>query len=276
MQDTVNCKTLSVDDNKEYSRNFSIPESEGECAVTGPLLGTMDVPKPLKLKKVNIGTEEQPKLAKIGDYQDADIMGNIVELLIEYQDLFPTKSSELKGNVGELGVIRITLKPDARPVTQRPYWLNPKYKRKVKDELDKMVAVGIIESVEEFEWVSPMVVQEKKTKGEIRICVDPHKLNDACIYDPFPTLFLDEILDNVGGQEAYSFIDGFSGYHQIRIAPEDRSKTNFAIEWGSFQYTIMPFGLKNSPTILSHVVIALFKEFIHKFLEVYFDDWILF
>ena len=64
-------------------------------------------------------------------------------------------------------------------------------------ELDKMLAAGIIEPVEESEWVNPMVVQEKKTKGEIRICVDLRKLNDACLHDPFPTPFTDE----VGGQE---------------------------------------------------------------------------
>lgn len=54
-----------------------------------------------------------------------------------------------------------------------------------------------------------MVIQENKQKDEIRIYVDLRKLNDACIHDPFPTMFIDEVLDNVGGQEAYSFIDGF-------------------------------------------------------------------
>jgi hypothetical protein len=54
--------------------------------------------------------------------------------------------------------------------------------------------------------------------------VDLIKLNDACLHDPFPTPFTDEVLDNVGGQEVYSFTDGFSGYHQIRIAPEDRHR----------------------------------------------------
>ena len=90
-----------------------------------------------------------------------------------------------------------------------------------------------------------MVVQDKKI-GEIRICVDLRKLNDACLHDPFPTLFTDEVLDNVGGQEVYSFIDGFSVYHQIQIAKEYRHKTIFAIEWGSYQHIVMPFGLKNS------------------------------
>ena len=71
------------------------------------------------------------------------------------------------------------------------------------------------------------------SKGEIRICVDLRKLNDASILDPFPTPFTDEVLDNVGGQEVYSFTDGFSGYHQIRIHEEDRHKTTFATELGS-------------------------------------------
>lgn len=61
-------------------------------------------------------------------------------------------------------------------------------------------------------------MQEKNTKGEIRICVDLRKLNDVCMHDPFPTLFMDEVLENVGGHEVYSFIDGFLGYHQIKIA----------------------------------------------------------
>jgi hypothetical protein len=115
-----------------------------------------------------------------------------------------------------------------------------------------------------------------KTKGEIRIYVDLRKLNDASIHDPFPTPFTEEVLDNVGGQEVYSFTDGFSSYHHIRIHEEDRHKSTFATEWGSFQYIVMPFGLKNAPTIFSRVVVAVFKEFIHKFLEVYFNDWTVF
>ena len=140
----------------------------------------------------------------------------------------------MKGILGDIGVIKIPLKIDVKPVKQHPYRLNPKYKEKVRMDLDKMLPAGIIEPVEESEWVSPMVVQEKKTKGEIRICVDLRKLNDACLHDPFPTPFIDEVLDNVRGQEVYSFTDGFSGYHQIRIAPEDRHKTTFAMEMGSF------------------------------------------
>jgi hypothetical protein len=102
------------------------------------------------------------------------------------------------------------------------------------------------------------------------------KFNDAFLHDPFPTPLTDEVLENVGGHEAYSFTDGFSGYHQIKISLEERYKTTFSIEWGSYPYTFMSFGLKNSPSIVSIVVIATFKEFIHQFLEVYLDDWTIY
>jgi hypothetical protein len=61
-----------------------------------------------------------------------------------------------------------------------------------------------------------MVVQGKKTGG-IKICVYLIKLNDARLYDTFPTPFIDEMVENVGGQEEYSFMDRFSRYHQINI-----------------------------------------------------------
>jgi hypothetical protein len=69
----------------------------------------------------------------------------------------------MKGIKGPMGDIRISLKPDARPVKQRPYKLNPKYKEKVKIELDKMLEAGIIELVKESKWISPMVLQDKNT-----------------------------------------------------------------------------------------------------------------
>jgi hypothetical protein len=61
----------------------------------------------------------------------------------------------------------------------------------VKVEIDRMLDAGIIEPIEESNWISPMVVKEKKTGG-IMIYVDPRKLNDGCLHDPFPTPFIDE------------------------------------------------------------------------------------
>jgi hypothetical protein len=83
----------------------------------------------------------------------------------EYNDLFPTTFIEIKGIEGELREMNIPLRVEARLIRQRPYRLNPIYKEKFKDEIDRMLEAGIIEPVEESEWVRSMVVQEKK-QGE--------------------------------------------------------------------------------------------------------------
>ena len=116
-----------------------------------------------------------------------------------------------------------------------------------------------------------MVVQYKNT-WDVRICVDLRKLNDACLHDPFLTPFTNEVLEGVGGQEIYSFMDGFSGYHQIKIMKEYCHKTTLITEWGCFQYTVIPFGLKIAPTILFRIIVIAFKDFIQKFMAVYMDD----
>ena len=76
----------------------------------------------------------------------------------EYMDLFPTIFTNMKGIAGELGEMKIPLKLDAKRVRHRPYILNPMYKETVRLEIDKMLEAGIIEPVEESEWISPMVV----------------------------------------------------------------------------------------------------------------------
>ena len=114
----------------------------------------------------------------------------------------------MKGIVGDPGEMKIPLKPNAKPMKQWPYILNPKYKEKVKGEINGMLDGGIIELVEESECIIPIVIQYKKT-GEVCICVDLRKINDAFLHDLFPTPFIDEVLESVWGQKVYSFNDGF-------------------------------------------------------------------
>jgi hypothetical protein len=220
------CYNINANEDDD-PRKVNIAKTEGQRDVEGLGVELPFIGKPINIKKVNIETEETPKIANVRDYWHASTMDKIIELLHEYQDLFPTKFTDMKGIKGPMGEMRIPLKLEAKPVKKIPYRLNPKYKEKVKIELDRMLEAGIIEPIEESEWISPMVVQDNKT-SEIRICIDLKKLNDSCLHDPFPTPFTDKVLDNVGGQEVYSFTDGFSGYHQIRIAKEDRHKTMFA------------------------------------------------
>jgi hypothetical protein len=124
----------------------------------GPQIEYEAIFMPIKVKKFNIGTAEHPKMDNIGDYWDDPTIESITELLREYSDLFPTTFTEMKGIAGELGEMKIPLKPEARPIRKRPYRLNPIYKQKVKDEIDRMLEADIIKPVEESEWISLMVV----------------------------------------------------------------------------------------------------------------------
>ena len=94
-------------------------------------------------------------------------MGKITDLLHEFQDLFPTKFSEMKGIVGDLGEMN-TLRPNAKLVKQWPYRLNLHYKEKVKVELDEMLEAFVIEPINESEWIIPIVVQD--FKGSEHLC----------------------------------------------------------------------------------------------------------
>ncbi|GKD75052.1 hypothetical protein Tco_1333334, partial [Tanacetum coccineum] len=80
-----------------------------------------------------------------------------------------------------------------------------------------------------------------------RVCIDYRKLNEATQKDHFPLPFMDQMIERLAGNEFYCFLDGFSGYFQIQIDPQDQEKTTFAYPYGTFAYRRMPFGLCNAP-----------------------------
>lgn len=157
---------VNIEENDEDPQSINIPEIEGCHEVRGPSIEDPDITVLLKTKQVNIWMAVEPKYAMLDDYWDDAMVDKVAELLHEQQDLLQTKIMDLKGIVGNLGMMNITLKPYEKLVKQRPYCLNPMYKQKVYVELDKMLAARIIELVEESHQVSPMLVQEKKQKGE--------------------------------------------------------------------------------------------------------------
>lgn len=144
METEMECYNFAAEEN-DGPRNINIPESEGSHDVQGPALEIPEITEKVKTKKVNIGTDTNPKMASIGDYWDDETIGHIAGLLQEYQDLFLTKFTEMKGILRDLGLMKIPLKVGAKHVKQHPYMLNPRYKEKVKQELDKMLVAGIIE-----------------------------------------------------------------------------------------------------------------------------------
>jgi hypothetical protein len=259
---------LEIPDDLEELRNLAIKETEGDREIQNIIPSQTDgsYNHTLKLHKVNIGTTEKPKIDMVGYHRDDKMSQEIQSLLREYEDLFPKTFSKLKWIKGAMGEMKIELKPRSNMVRHRPYRLNPGVKEKFKNYIENMLEAGLIFAMEEAEWVSPIVIQRKKGTKDIRVCVDNRILNSTCVYDLFLISFTDEVLEQVARKESYSFTDGFFGYHQVRIVEEDKKKTTFITEWGSFAYNVMPFGLKNSPAVFSRIVITTFQEFIHKFI----------
>lgn len=112
----LECYNVTIEEGKEDPRNINIHESEGQCEVRRPKAKVPNILQPLKTKPVNIGSEVQPKFENIGDYWDEDTMEKVVEILWEYQDLFPKKFSDLKGITGDLGIMKMTLMLDVKLV----------------------------------------------------------------------------------------------------------------------------------------------------------------
>ncbi|KAK5794203.1 hypothetical protein PVK06_035415 [Gossypium arboreum] len=123
------------------------------------------------------------------------------------------------------------------------------------------------------DWVANIVLIPKKD-GKVRMCVDYRDLNKASPKDNFPLPHIDTLLDNTAGHSLFSFMDGFSGYNQIKIHPEDMEKTTFLTMWGTFCYKVMPFALKNAGATYQRAMVTLFHDMMHKEIEVYVDDMI--
>ena len=107
------------------------------------------------------------------------------------------------------------------------------------------------------------------------MCVDYRDLNRASPKDVFPLPHIDILVDNTAQHKVLSFMDGFSGYNQIKITPEDMEKTTFVTKWGTFCYKVMPFRLKNAGETYQRAMVALFHDMIHHEIEVYMDDFVV-
>jgi hypothetical protein len=116
-----------------------------------------------------------------------------------------------------------------------------------------------------------VVIVPKKDR-KVCMCVDFQDLNKACLKDDFPLPHIDVLVDNTEGRALLSFMDGFSGYNQIKMAPEYMEKSTFITPWETYCYKVMQFGLKNVGVTYQRAATTLLHDMIHKEVEVYVDD----
>ena len=107
------------------------------------------------------------------------------------------------------------------------------------------------------------------------MCLDYTDLNEACLKDSFPLPRIDQIVHGLAGHGVFSFLDAFSGYHQIPMHLPDAEKTAFITPYGLFCYNIMSFGLKNVGATYQRLVTKMFRPLLRKTMEVYIDDMLV-
>jgi len=217
----------------------------------------------------------------------------LMRVLRDNQDALGWHISDLKGISPAYCMHKIHLDAEFKPVVQPQRRLNPTMKEVVKKEVLKLLDAGMIYPISDSTWVSPVHVVPKKggmtvvanDKNELiptrtitgwRMCIDYRRLNQATRKDHFPLPFMDQMLERLAGQAFYCFLDGYSGYNQIAVAPEDQEKTAFTCPFGVFAYRRMPFGLCNAPETFQRCMLSIFSKMLEKSIEVFMDDFSVF
>eukprot|EP00253_Pinus_taeda_P034932 PITA_34932 len=194
-----------------------------------------------------------------------------IKLFKEFQDIFSWSYEDLKSYDTSIIQHTIPLKENQKPFKQKLRRINPVLLPLIEKEVIRMYKAGIIAPIRFSEWISNLVPTRKKT-GEIRLCVDLRNLNKVSLKDHYPLPKMDHILQRVVGASRISLLDGFSGFNQILVHPDDQDKTAFTKPWGTFKYVKMPFGLKNAGATFQRAMDIAFSKEIHDFLVVYLDD----
>jgi hypothetical protein len=222
---------------------------------------------------INLGTEEDKKEVKVGTTLEESIKERLIKLLHEYVDVFAWSYQDMPGLDTDIVVHKLPLQPDCPPVKQKLRRARPDMALKICDEVKRQFDAGFLAVAKYPQWVANIVPVPKKD-GKVRMCVDYRDLNKASPKDDFPLPHIDTLVDNTAKFAVFSFMDGFSGYNQIKMAPDDMEKTTFITPWGTFCYKVMPFGLKNVGATYQRAMVTLFHDMMHKEIEVYVDDMI--
>ncbi|XP_050222757.1 uncharacterized protein LOC126672848 [Mercurialis annua] len=231
----------------------------------------MEVQDPLE--EVNLGSIENPRITFISSLLSKDLKEQVKVVLLEFKDCFAWSYEEMPGLSRDLVEHRLPIKPKFKPHRQPPRRMSKEVELKVKEEIEKLTKANFIRTVRYTDWLANVVPVVKKN-GKLRICIDFRNLNAATPKDMYVMSIADCLIDATADHELLSFMDGYSGYNQIFIAENDTWKTAFRCPGaiGTFEWVVMPFGLKNAGATYQRAMNAIFHDMIGRNLEVYIDD----
>ncbi|KAK8952364.1 hypothetical protein KSP39_PZI003940 [Platanthera zijinensis] len=293
---TETVETLNTYEHTSTANMFELISRPRDSEVTKPSIlepPTLELkPLPENLKYVFLGEDNTlPVIIDASLVKEKE--EKLLEVLREYKGAMGWTIADIRGISPSICMHKILLEEEAKESIEPQRRLSPPMKEVVKKEIIKWLDAGIIYPISDSRWVSPVQCVPKKggitvVKNESneliptrtvtgwRICMDYRKLNKATRKDHFPLPFLDQVFDRLAGNEYFCFLDGYSGYNQIMVAPEDQEKTTFTCPFGTFAFRKMPFGLCNAPATFQRCMIAIFTDLIEEGIEIFMDDFSVF
>jgi hypothetical protein len=195
-----------------------------------------------------------------------------IPVVREFSDVFPEDLPRLPPERDVEFVIE--LKPDTTPISRRSYRMPPNELAELKIQLQDFLEKGFIRP-SSSPWGCPAIFVKKKDQT-LQMCMDYRPLNEVTMKNKYPLPRIDILFDQLTGARVFSKIDLRSGYHQIRIRPEDIPKTAFTTRYGLFEYLVMSFGLTNAPAHFTYLMNSIFMPELDKLVVVFINDILIY
>ncbi|GJS33391.1 putative reverse transcriptase domain-containing protein [Tanacetum coccineum] len=205
--------------------------------------------------------------AKVGDKKQEEIV-----VVRDFPEVFPDDLSGLPP-IQEIE-FRIELTPGATPVAKSPYRLAPSKLEELSGQLKELQDKGFIRP-SSSPWGAPVLFVKKKD-GSFRMCIDYRELNKLTVKNRYPLPRIDDLFDQLQGSQFFSKIDLRSRYHQLRVHEDDIPNIAFRTRYGHFEFTMIPFGLTNAPTVFMDLMNRICRTYLDKFLIVFVNDILIY
>lgn len=175
------------------------------------------------------------KLTHLSREQGEEIKGIVEKFPEAFADV-PTQTTLLCHDV--------TLRAGATPIRQHPYRLSPEKRRRMREEVEYLLQNGLAVP-SQSPWASPCLLVPKE-EGKFRLCTDYRKLNTETVADSYPMPRIEDLIDEVSGATYLTKIDLLKGFYQVPLTQRAREASAFVTPDGLYEYTVMPFGMRNS------------------------------